>query len=128
MLDNLLVIGMLSITLALLIGAVVWSVGSALLAYRVERRLNAEGATAEAQVVERHVRYNREMPEYFVTYRFQAETPDGKSVDVTRDANVWLTQYDRLSEGTRVCVDYLPSNPEVTRFTKCDTPLALQIV
>jgi hypothetical protein len=128
MLDNLIVVGMLSISLALLIGAVVWSVAAAILAYRTEQRLDAEGATAEAHVVDRHVRNRHDMIEYCVTYQFTARAANGTSVDVRRVASVSLTQYDRLTEGTRVCVDYLPSNPQVTRFTKCNTSLALKLV
>ena len=81
------------------------------------RQFRQEGVLTEGEVVERQVRYYRNRPQYYVTYRFTAETPDGRVLRLNAEENTWWNDYDRLVEGTRVFVEYVPRNPEISRLS-----------
>jgi len=82
-----------------------------------KRQFQRGGAITEGEVVERKVRHFRNRPQYYVVYRFTAETPDGRVFRVNAEENTWWTEYDRLVEGTKVFVEYVPRSPEVSRLS-----------
>ncbi len=103
--------------LLLLLFALLWSVLMLWSALYQHRQFQQEGIVTEGEVVERKVRHVRNRPQYSVVYRFTAETPDGRVFRVNAEENVWWTEYDRLVEGTKVFVEYVPRFPEVSRLS-----------
>ena len=81
------------------------------------RLFQQEGIVTQGEVIERRVRHFRQRPQYTVVYRFTAEMPDGRVFQVSAEENTWWTEYDRMAEGTKVFVEYVPRNPEVSRLS-----------
>ena len=103
--------------LLLLLFALLWSGLMLWGAVYRHRQFQQEGVVTEGEVIERLVRRFRKGQQYYVVYRFTAETPDGHVFRVNAEENVWWGEYNRLVEGTRVFVEYVPRTPEVSRLS-----------
>jgi hypothetical protein len=92
-------------------GLLVWGAGDR------QRQFRQAGVVTQGEVVERKVRHFRNRPQYYVVYRYTAETPDGRTMRVNAEENTWVAEYNRLVEGTKVFVEYVAHSPEVSRLS-----------
>ncbi len=76
---------------------------------------NRLGTAAQAIVTGREIeKPKRSAARYFATYQFEIEQPTGDAKSVTARQSVTLQQYQKVNEGIKVPIRYLPSNPQET--------------
>lgn len=119
MTGNLVFLLLVGAIIVLLAFVVLWSVLMLVGAIYRKRAFDREGVVTEGEVVERYIRHHyKGAQQYWVVYRFTAVLPDGQKLPVDGKANVWLWDYDKLVEGTKVSVEYLPGSPQTSRLRR----------
>lgn len=119
--SNAFILFALGVVLIILVISTVTAV--VLIRTELERRrlFKAEGVMTEGEVIRREVRYYGTKPQYFIIYSYTAEMPDGRQTRVSAEEKTWLPKYMRLIEGSKVWVNYVPRQPEVSRLRATQT-------
>lgn len=86
-------------------------------AIRSARLLESEGVTTRATITDTHISEDDDGDEtYYVTYTFEAQSPDAGSQQVKRKESVPYEVFTQVEEGGRIDVIYAGSDPKVARI------------
>ncbi len=84
---------------------------------RSARLLESEGVTVRATITEKYISTDDDGDEtYYLTYTFNAQSPDAGSQQVKRKERVFYELFAQVEEGGRIDVTYARSDPKVAQI------------
>jgi hypothetical protein len=110
-------ISWLLISTAILIGSIAYAVHH----WRTTALLRQTGITVDGEVTKRGTDSWGRTLYYYVEYRFYVDNDESWGGSYSGRQSIGVTNYNRLKTGSLVSVNYLPSNPAISRLAAGDT-------